>query len=66
MRGHVKKHKRMLFTEFAFRGNRHSKNMWKELLPSAKQKLIDKGLFNKDGSITEKGLNSLKKGVDVE
>lgn len=46
--------------DFTFRGDRHTVNTWSKLLPNAKQKLIDAGLFTEDGKITKAGLNALK------
>lgn len=45
---------------YCLRGNRHDKNLWQELLPSVKQKLVEAGLFDKDGNITELGKQTLK------
>lgn len=46
--------------DFTFRGNRHIISIWDKLLPNAKQKLIDAGLFTEDGKITKAGLSALK------
>lgn len=44
---------------FVFRGSRHSKGLWAGLLPKAKAELVKRGLFTKDGKITEKGKSAL-------
>jgi hypothetical protein len=47
---------------FAFRGDRHRPDLWANLLPNAKAKLVADGLFTTDGKITEKGLKMLRPG----
>lgn len=49
-------------TGLGFLGNRHQPDLWKRLLPSARAQLVADGLFNEDGSITEKGMSVLKDG----
>lgn len=44
----------------AFREDRHRINLWSKLLPNAKQKLIDAGLFTPEGKITKLGLDTLR------
>lgn len=43
----------------ALRGNRHKPDLWKRLMPSAKAKLVQQGLFTTDGQITELGKTHL-------
>lgn len=43
-------------TAFFGRGDRHCKDLWKEILPATRAKLVADGLFNEDGSVTAKGL----------
>lgn len=50
----------VLGADLAMRGNRHTKKKWDSILPSAKKKLIDDGLFNSDGTITAAGLKKLQ------
>lgn len=45
---------------WCFRGNRHKKDLWKELLPAARKKLVDAGLFTVEGQITKLGMSTLK------
>lgn len=40
-------------------GNVVAKTKWLSILPSARKKLVDAGLFNSDGTITEAGLKKL-------
>ena len=44
----------------ALRGDRHKPDLWSTLLPSAKTKLVEQGLFTIDGQITELGKANLK------
>jgi hypothetical protein len=59
---HRKTHDRSAYKDVAFRGNRHARNLWAELLPSARKRLVDQGLFTAEGEITAEGLEFLAKG----
>lgn len=42
------------------RGNANGpKNWWFALMPNARKKVVEQGLFTADGTITEKGLKML-------
>jgi len=44
---------------FSLRGERHKARLWEELLPSARKKFVESGLFTPAGEITEKGRKAL-------
>ncbi len=45
--------------DLAMRGNAGSKNYWHALMPNARKKAVEMGIFTPDGAITEKGMQML-------
>ena len=42
-------------------GPRYQEDHWRELLPAARQRLIDAGFFTQAGEITARGLDALRR-----
>jgi len=49
------------FPIHAQRGPRTQNDLWTMLLPKARQRLVDEGLFTPDGLLTDKGRQELER-----